>query len=126
MAVLSNVLLGMQIPLSSYLQVCFSITNDVVMSIALMYEKAEADLMLRKPRNAKRDRLTDWRLFFQIYLVSCYVGCESTNLLSNQPVPWTHGLALLYGHVVCVYGSEWPGILRRHPDLQQVGGWLEE
>ena len=42
MAVLSNVLLGMQIPLSSYLQVCFSITNDVVMSISLMYEKAEA------------------------------------------------------------------------------------
>ncbi|KAI6020626.1 calcium ATPase transmembrane domain M-containing protein [Pisolithus marmoratus] len=68
MAVLSNVLLGMQIPLSSYLQVCFSITNDVVMSISLMYEKAEADLMLRKPRNARTDRLTDWRLFFQIYL----------------------------------------------------------
>ncbi|KAH0834143.1 hypothetical protein J3R83DRAFT_11446 [Lanmaoa asiatica] len=68
MAVLTNVLMGMQIPLSSYLQVCFSITNDVVMSISLMYEKAEADLMLRKPRNARTDRLTDWRLFFQIYL----------------------------------------------------------
>ncbi|KAG0699620.1 hypothetical protein DFH29DRAFT_936038 [Suillus ampliporus] len=68
MAVVSNVVLGMQIPLSSYLQVCFSITNDVVMSISLMYEKAEADLMLRKPRNARTDRLTDWRLFFQIYL----------------------------------------------------------
>ncbi|KIJ64312.1 hypothetical protein HYDPIDRAFT_90739 [Hydnomerulius pinastri MD-312] len=84
MGVLSNVLLGMQIPLSSYLQVCFSITNDVVMSISLMYEKAEAgkqtdppgpiqlkslpDLMLRKPRNARTDRLTDWRLFAQIYL----------------------------------------------------------
>ncbi|KAL4065659.1 hypothetical protein V8B97DRAFT_1141491 [Scleroderma yunnanense] len=68
MAVLSNVVLGMQIPLSSYLQVCFSIANDVVMSISLMYEKAEADLMLRKPRNARTDRLTDWRLFFQIYL----------------------------------------------------------
>ncbi|KAF8439928.1 hypothetical protein L210DRAFT_960048 [Boletus edulis BED1] len=70
MGVLSNVLLGMQIPLSSYLQVCFSITNDVVMSICLMYEKPEADLMMRKPRNARTDRLTDWKLFFQIYLVS--------------------------------------------------------
>ncbi|OAX37830.1 calcium ATPase [Rhizopogon vinicolor AM-OR11-026] len=68
MAVLSNVVFGMQIPLSSYLQVCFSITNDVIMSISLMYEKAEADPMLRKPRNARTDRLTDWRLFFQIYL----------------------------------------------------------
>jgi sodium/potassium-transporting ATPase subunit alpha len=87
MAVVANVVFGMQIPLSSYLQVCFSITNDVVMSISLMYEKAEAgklfilfysfaiaqcttDLMMRKPRNARTDRLTDWRLFFQIYLVS--------------------------------------------------------
>jgi sodium/potassium-transporting ATPase subunit alpha len=75
----------MQLALSSYLQVCFSITNDVVMSVSLMYEKPEAgeqhyfpscspgliiiDLMLRKPRNARTDRLTDWRFFIQIYLV---------------------------------------------------------
>ncbi|KDQ61520.1 hypothetical protein JAAARDRAFT_30968 [Jaapia argillacea MUCL 33604] len=68
MTVLANVFLGMQLALSSYLQVCFSITNDVVMSISLMYEKPEADLMLRKPRNARTDRLTDWRFFIQIYL----------------------------------------------------------
>lgn len=42
MTVFANVFLGMQIALSSYLQVCFSITNDVVMSISLMYEKPEA------------------------------------------------------------------------------------
>ena len=88
-----NVFLGMQLALRSYLQVCFSITNDVVMSISLMYEKPESgmypfrppqqpslmtapvscilsDLMHRKPRNARTDRLTDWRFFFQIYLVS--------------------------------------------------------
>ncbi|KIM59522.1 hypothetical protein SCLCIDRAFT_1217646 [Scleroderma citrinum Foug A] len=74
MGVLANVVFGMQIPLSSYLQVCFSISNDVIMSISLMYEKAEADLMLRKPRNARTDRLTDWRLFFQIYL---FIGLMS-------------------------------------------------
>lgn len=42
MAVLANVLCGMQLPMSTYQQVCFCITNDVVMSISLMYEKAEA------------------------------------------------------------------------------------
>ncbi|KAI5987958.1 calcium ATPase transmembrane domain M-containing protein [Pisolithus orientalis] len=68
MAVFSNVLLGMQIPMTTYQQVCFCIANDVVMSISLMYEKAESDLMLRKPRNARKDRLTDWRLFLQVYL----------------------------------------------------------
>jgi sodium/potassium-transporting ATPase subunit alpha len=75
----------MQLALSSFLQVWFCVTNDVVMSIALMYEKPESgmsfflcftslshtviDLMLRRPRNARTDRLTDWRFFFHIYLV---------------------------------------------------------
>ncbi|KAH8826038.1 calcium ATPase transmembrane domain M-containing protein [Flagelloscypha sp. PMI_526] len=67
MAVFANVFLGMQLSLSSYLQICFSITHDVVMSIPLMFEQSEADLMLRKPRNARTDRLTDWRFFFHIY-----------------------------------------------------------
>lgn len=31
------------------------------------------DLMARKPRNARTERLTDWRFFFQIYLVSRFV-----------------------------------------------------
>jgi sodium/potassium-transporting ATPase subunit alpha len=66
--VFANVFLGMQLALSSYLQVCFSITNDVVMSISLMYEQPESDLMARKPRNARTERLTNWRFFFQIYL----------------------------------------------------------
>ncbi|KAG2133798.1 uncharacterized protein EDB93DRAFT_1254697 [Suillus bovinus] len=68
MAVLANVLLGMQIPMNSYQQVCYCITNDVIMSISLMYEQPESDLMQRKPRNARTDRLTDWRLFFHVYL----------------------------------------------------------
>ena len=96
--VFANVFLGMQLALSSYLQVCFSITNDVVMSISLMYEKPESgksfdqfynsnfnvafnpfqkkkkkDLMARKPRNVRTERLTDWRFFFQIYLVSFFI-----------------------------------------------------
>ncbi|CCM01088.1 uncharacterized protein FIBRA_03136 [Fibroporia radiculosa] len=71
--VFCNAFLGMQIALSSYLQVCFCILNDVFMSISLMYEKPESDLMLRKPRNARTDRLTDWRFFIQVYLVSAYV-----------------------------------------------------
>ena len=37
----------MQLALSSYLQVCFSITNDVVMSISLMFEKPESGMYLQ-------------------------------------------------------------------------------
>ena len=101
--VFANVFLGMQLALSSYLQVCFSITNDVVMSISLMYEQPESggswlicvyhnpnltlkyfykDLMARKPRNARTERLTDWRFFFQIYLVS-FTVTPSSECLNN-------------------------------------------
>ena len=97
MAALSNVMLGMQIPLLLYLQVCFLIANNVVMSISLMYEKAEAgwccfdsyfvvnlrfpcvlpDLMLRKPCNARTDRLMDWRLFSRFILcVSLFISAR--------------------------------------------------
>jgi sodium/potassium-transporting ATPase subunit alpha len=41
MAVLTNVLMGMQLPMNSYQQVCYCITNDVIMSISLMYEQPE-------------------------------------------------------------------------------------
>ncbi|KAJ3236078.1 hypothetical protein HDU81_011195 [Chytriomyces hyalinus] len=66
-AVLMNVFFGMQVPLNSYLQVFFSIFHDVSMSMGLMFEQPESDLMLRKPRNARTDRLTDWRFFLQVY-----------------------------------------------------------
>lgn len=105
MAVLSNVLLGMQIPLSSYLQVCFSITNDVVMSISLMHEKAEADLMLRKPRNARTDRLTDWRLFFQIYL---FIGLMAWPCAMSMWFIYMRQQGLGFHDVILVYNN-WKG-----------------
>jgi sodium/potassium-transporting ATPase subunit alpha len=71
MPVLLNVFFGMQLAMSSFLQVVFCVANDVVMSISLMYEKAESDLMKRPPRNPRVDRLTDWKFFLQIY---CFFG----------------------------------------------------
>lgn len=69
--VVANVFFGMQAPLSSYLQVAFSIFNDVAMSISLMFEQPESDLMRRPPRNVRLEHLTDWKFFFQIY---CFTG----------------------------------------------------
>ncbi|KAH7907654.1 hypothetical protein BJ138DRAFT_1116511 [Hygrophoropsis aurantiaca] len=102
MAVFTNVFLGMQIPLSSYLQVCFCITNDVVMSISLMYEKPEADLMLRKPRNARTDRLTDWRLFVQIYL---FIGLMMWPCAMSMWFFYMHKQGLSFYDVMLVYNK---------------------
>lgn len=38
------------------------------MSISLMFETAESDLMTQKPRNIRQSRLVDKKFFAQIYL----------------------------------------------------------
>ena len=70
----------MQLALSAYLQVCFSITDDFVMAVSLMYEEAEfvmslinfilqifsitfnlfqIDLMTRKPHNVHTEQISN-------------------------------------------------------------------
>lgn len=41
--------------------------TDCVGAITLAYEKPEADLLLRPPRNIKKDRLVDTKLIFHAY-----------------------------------------------------------
>lgn len=43
---------------------CFT---DCAAAIVLTYEKPEADVLLRKPRSPRRDRLVDWQLMLQAY-----------------------------------------------------------
>ena len=70
----------MQLALSAYLQACFSITNNFVMAVSLMYEEAELgmslinfilqifsvafnlfqiDLMTHKPRNVHTEQISN-------------------------------------------------------------------
>jgi sodium/potassium-transporting ATPase subunit alpha len=43
---------------------CFT---DCAAAITLAFEKPEADVMLRPPRNTKKDKLVDWKLLLQSY-----------------------------------------------------------
>lgn len=43
---------------------CFT---DCAAATAIAYEKPEADVLTRPPRNAKKDRLVDWKLIVQAY-----------------------------------------------------------
>ncbi|EGO28595.1 hypothetical protein SERLADRAFT_446026 [Serpula lacrymans var. lacrymans S7.9] len=118
MAVLGTVFFGMQIPMSSYLQVCFCITNDVVMSISLMYEKPEADLMLRKPRNARTDRLSDWRFFVQVYF---FIGLMIWPCAMSMWFLYMHQHGLSFYDVILVY-NKWTDGWKGHStsDLTQL------
>eukprot|EP00742_Colponemidia_sp_Colp-10_P001616 GILJ01001735.1.p1 GENE.GILJ01001735.1~~GILJ01001735.1.p1 ORF type:complete len:1054 (+),score=155.27 GILJ01001735.1:48-3164(+) len=68
MPILANFILGVPLPLSPFLMVIICCFTDVATSVALVYEKPEADLMRRPPRNVHTDHLCDLKLFFYAYL----------------------------------------------------------
>jgi sodium/potassium-transporting ATPase subunit alpha len=50
------------LPLPTLLVLCIDLGTDMIPAIAMAYEMPEADLMMRKPRDAKLDRLVTSRL----------------------------------------------------------------
>jgi magnesium-transporting ATPase (P-type) len=66
--IITNVLLGLPQILSSFLMIMICCLTDCAAATVLAYEKPEADVLLRKPRNVKKDRLVDWKLLFHAYV----------------------------------------------------------
>ncbi|KAJ1950493.1 hypothetical protein EC988_004367, partial [Linderina pennispora] len=64
---LLNVVLGLPIPLSTFLMLVINTVTDVWASINLINEEPESDLLLHPPRNPKREGLVNVRFFLQAY-----------------------------------------------------------
>jgi sodium/potassium-transporting ATPase subunit alpha len=43
------------------------VVTDVLPALSLVQEKPEMDLLLKKPRDRRKDRLADFRLLLQAY-----------------------------------------------------------
>ncbi|KAI0376177.1 calcium ATPase [Hypomontagnella monticulosa] len=65
--VMTNVVFGIPQILSSFLMIIICCFTDCAAATVLSYEKPEADVLLRKPRNIKKDRLVDWQLVIHAY-----------------------------------------------------------
>ncbi|KAI5815821.1 hypothetical protein BZA77DRAFT_73418 [Pyronema omphalodes] len=65
--VMTNVLLGLPQILSSFLMIFICCFTDCAAATAIAYEQPEADVLLRPPRDIKRDRLVDWKLILHAY-----------------------------------------------------------
>lgn len=65
--VMTNVMFGLPQVLSSFLMIIICCFTDCAAATAMAYEKPEADVLLRRPRNAKKDRLVDWKLMLHAY-----------------------------------------------------------
>ena len=65
--VMTNVVFGLPQVLSSFLMIIICCFTDCAAATVLAYEAPEADVLLRKPRKPKVDRLVDWQLMLQSY-----------------------------------------------------------
>jgi sodium/potassium-transporting ATPase subunit alpha len=92
--VITNVAFGIPQILSSFLMIIICCLTDCAAAITLAYEKPEADLMLRPPRNIKKDRLVDTRLIFHAYffvgLYQCFLSFTMAFwYMQRRGVPFT-------------------------------------
>ncbi|TVY71246.1 Sodium/potassium-transporting ATPase subunit alpha-A [Lachnellula suecica] len=65
--VMTNVIFGLPQVLSSFLMIIICCFTDCAAATVLAYEAPEADVLLRRPRKPKTDRLVDWQLMLQAY-----------------------------------------------------------
>jgi sodium/potassium-transporting ATPase subunit alpha len=64
---LAFLILGVPLPISTILILCIDLGADMFSAISLAYEKPEADLMLRPPRDMKQDSLLTLRMVSYSY-----------------------------------------------------------
>ncbi|GAW12866.1 hypothetical protein ANO14919_022370 [Xylariales sp. No.14919] len=65
--VFTSVVFGIPQILSSFLMIVICCLTDCAAATVLSYEKPEADVLLRKPRDVKKDRLVNWQLIIHSY-----------------------------------------------------------
>ncbi|KAI0105307.1 hypothetical protein GGR51DRAFT_520304 [Nemania sp. FL0031] len=65
--VITSVVFGLPQILSSFLMIIICCFTDCAAATVISYEKPEADVLLRKPRNVKKDRLVNWQLVTHAY-----------------------------------------------------------
>jgi sodium/potassium-transporting ATPase subunit alpha len=64
---MTSVVFGMPQILSSFLMIIICCFTDCAAAIAIAYEKPEADVLLRPPRNIKKEHLVNWKLIAFAY-----------------------------------------------------------
>lgn len=63
-------------------------STDVFPALTMVYEKPEADLLARPPRDTKKDQLADARLLCHAYL---FIGIMESELSLTSSAPGTYG-----------------------------------
>uniref|UniRef100_A0A2K6GIA7 Sodium/potassium-transporting ATPase subunit alpha n=1 Tax=Propithecus coquereli TaxID=379532 RepID=A0A2K6GIA7_PROCO len=120
------IIVGLPLPIGTITLLFIDLGTDIIPSVALAYEKAESDIMNRKPRHKKRDRLVNMPLAVYSYL---HIGLMQAlgaflvyftvyaqqgflpRTLINLRVEWEKDYV---NDLEDSYGQEWTRYQRRH------------
>ena len=103
----------------SFFSVCIDLGTDMVPAISLAYEKAESDIMRRKPRDAQKDKLVNERLismsYGQIGMMQASAGFFTYFVIMAENGFWPRDLPGIrekwdskgYNDLQDTYGQEW-------------------
>lgn len=75
---------GVPQALSNIQMILICVITDVLPALSMVMEKPEADLLLRKPRHRKKDRLVNFRLMLHAYFFIGILECFTSM------VGWVH------------------------------------
>ncbi|KAF7552214.1 hypothetical protein G7Z17_g4463 [Cylindrodendrum hubeiense] len=71
--VILNVFFGVPLPLSAFLMIIICVFTDLFMSLSLIMEKEEFDLLSLPPRDHKHDHLINTKIYTQAYLFTGFM-----------------------------------------------------
>jgi sodium/potassium-transporting ATPase subunit alpha len=119
--IVSCPLSGLPQALSNIQMILICVVTDVLPALSLVMEQPEADLLLRKPRNRKKDRLVDGRLIFHAYF---FIGVlESLTAMTG----WVYiSLAAIFSdglELMTLYRAFYFGFQRNGVRFSQL--WLQ-
>ncbi|XP_014557492.1 hypothetical protein COCVIDRAFT_96915 [Bipolaris victoriae FI3] len=108
--VVTNVVFGIPQILSSFLMIIICCLTDCAAAVTLAYEKPEADVLVRPPRNIKKDKLVNARLIFHAYffvgLLQCFLAFTmSFWWIERNGIPFT-AMWLKFGNYDPQYSPE--------------------
>ncbi|KAF5850735.1 hypothetical protein GGP41_010437 [Bipolaris sorokiniana] len=108
--VVTNVVFGIPQILSSFLMIIICCLTDCAAAVTLAYEKPEADVLIRPPRNIKKDKLVNARLIFHAYffvgLLQCFLAFTmSFWWIERNGIPFT-AMWLKFGNYDPQYSPE--------------------
>lgn len=85
-----NMVLGVPLPLSVIFMIVICMVTDVWASLSLIYEQPESDILLRPPRNPKKEHLADLKFFGQAYGFIGILECLFAHIMFFVFMYW-HG-----------------------------------